>query len=596
MENVRGRVKADEGKMKIRKSKIVWVFCILSFTVALGLTSACKEAPKKPTAAPAVHKKNPPSPGEMIYREGILPSGEHLSVAVKGTGSVPGTVFSCASCHRRSGFGSTEEGIYTPPANGPSLFKPRGSLYRRTNEYQKYLALPPPRPAYTDATLSNLMRTGKDPTGRVLSSIMPRYIIDDNDMAILINYLRSLSARFSPGVTDSTIRFATVITDDVDKKDRAAMADTLEYYFKLNKDQVNATIGRQGADTKRMAEIMLGSSELATKKILLSQWLLTGSPDTWRDQLEEYNRTEPVFALLGGITNGDWRPIHEFSEDNGIPTLFPITNFPVVSDKDWYTLYLSKGYYQEGEGVARYLNGKHEEIGDRNIVEIVRATKEGNALADGFQRTWKEFGLKDPIIVTLQVGEKLKRQMLEQILAKEKPIALIVWDGEKTLAALKVLKDTANRPAMTFVSSGYLGNDIWDIEDDLRDLVFISYPYSFSPYKPTTVMTGTAQVRDDTQNTLKETDVPLADKEQRIKSLSKSLTDIFTTALMDMRGNYYRDHLFDVLDVMMDQQYPLYGRISFGPGQRYASKGCFIVQLMKGKDPVLIKKSDWLTY
>jgi hypothetical protein len=45
-----------------------------------------------------------------------------------------------------------------------------------------------------------------------------------------------------------------------------------------------------------------------------------------------------------------------------------------------------------------------------------------------------------------------------------------------------------------------------------------------------------------------------------------------------------------------DETYPLYERLSFGPGQRYASKGCFIVQLTKGPKPELIRKSDWVAY
>ncbi|MDA8240180.1 MAG: hypothetical protein M0Z67_07390 [Nitrospiraceae bacterium] len=39
-----------------------------------------------------------------------------------------------------------------------------------------------------------------------------------------------------------------------------------------------------------------------------------------------------------------------------------------------------------------------------------------------------------------------------------------------------------------------------------------------------------------------------------------------------------------------DEIYPLYPRFSFGPGQRYGSKGCYIVQLARGPKPELIKK------
>jgi hypothetical protein len=63
---------------------------------------------------------------------------------------------------------------------------------------------------------------------------------------------------------------------------------------------------------------------------------------------------------------------------------------------------------------------------------------------------------------------------------------------------------------------------------------------------------------------------------------------------MMMRGEYYRDFLFDVIGMMEDLYPPLYERLSFGPGQRYASKGCFIVQLGKGEKPQLEKRSEWV--
>ena len=67
-------------------------------------------------------------------------------------------------------------------------------------------------------------------------------------------------------------------------------------------------------------------------------------------------------------------------------------------------------------------------------------------------------------------------------------------------------------------------------------------------------------------------------------------------ALMYMRGNYYRDNFLDVIGMIMDHETPLYERISFGSGQRYASKGCYIVQLTTGAKPDLAKKSPWVIH
>jgi hypothetical protein len=93
-----------------------------------------------------------------------------------------------------------------------------------------------------------------------------------------------------------------------------------------------------------------------------------------------------------------------------------------------------------------------------------------------------------------------------------------------------------------------------------------------------------------------QADIPLKDNRQKITNLTNAMTQLLTLILMDMKGNYYRDNFFDVVGTMMDQQYPLYGRVSFGPGQRYASRGCYIVQLSNGDKPKLIKKSDWEIY
>jgi hypothetical protein len=66
--------------------------------------------------------------------------------------------------------------------------------------------------------------------------------------------------------------------------------------------------------------------------------------------------------------------------------------------------------------------------------------------------------------------------------------------------------------------------------------------------------------------------------------------------MMHVKRNYYRDYLFDVVGMMADSGSLDYERISFGPDQRYLSKGCYIVQLSPGPKPELIKRSDWVIY
>jgi len=566
-----------------RGNRIIMAACCAALLLPTGPSTSYGES-----IEPSPASRETLRLGERMYREGILPSGKPLLTKVKGETSAPGTNFACVSCHLRSGVGALEENIFSPPVNGTKLFRPLYMTYKGVEQTQT----PPLRPAYTDATLITAIRSGSNPAGHVLNDVMPRYILEDRDATILVTYLKSLSSQFSPGVTNTSIRFATVISDDAPPEEREAMHASLVSYFDLLNNQVNATGSIRRAKARLMAENMFGSKDLANKNINISFWVLKGPAETWRAQLEEYYRKEPVFALVGGITSGNWRPVHNFCEDNQIPGLFPNTDFPVISDKDWYTLYLSKGYYQEGENVARYLAGNVDAIKGKSIVQLVRASREGQALSNGFQRTWEELGRQAPVTITLPPKKALSREFLSRIVSGKKPAVLIVWDDGKALSALESLSDNKRKPRMIFVSSRYLGNNIWTIKEQIRDITYITYPYSFSPTVLQATM-GKQKVDSDLQMALKQADVLLKDKKQRISELSNAMSRLVVAWLADMKGNYYRDYLLDIIGTTMDQQYPLYKRLSFGPGQRYASRGCYIVQLSKGDKPELVKKSDW---
>ena len=512
---------------------------------------------------------------------------------VKGDLPVSGTAFSCVSCHMRSGLGSVEGGVFTPPTNGAFLFQPFRILFKGLE--QKYFPFPDRRPAYNDASLAEVIRSGKSPAGSLLNDVMPRYMLEDEDISVLVTYLKYLSAQFSPGVTNTTLSFATVITDDVSPEARAAMLAPLQQYIIIKNAQSSAYQKPSGRKSRLMAENMLVSKELSTRNMTLSTWVLKGRPESWRSQLDEYYRKEPVFALLGGITNGEWRVIHKFSEDKHVPCLFPQTDFPVISGTDWYTLYPSKGYFQEGEAAARYLNGRGDITADRQIVQIVRDSLEGKALSAGFEQTWQEMERRAPVTYRLKAGEKTAKSFIERLLAKEKPAAIILWDGSDARSTLETLSSFPQKPKLVFVSSRYLGKHIRTLPEHSRDFTYITYPYSFNKTVIRSSM-GSISVEDDSKWSISLKDIPLQDIAHNASDISSSITKLVTMALMDLRGNYYSDNFFDVLGMISDQPSQTYARLSFGPGQRYASKGCYVVQLTKGPNPELVRKSSWVIH
>jgi hypothetical protein len=73
-----------------------------------------------------------------------------------------------------------------------------------------------------------------------------------------------------------------------------------------------------------------------------------------------------------------------------------------------------------------------------------------------------------------------------------------------------------------------------------------------------------------------------------MKSLSEAVTR--------MERNFYRDTLLDAFGMMMDDQETDYERLSFGPGQRFASKGCYVVRMPRGQLHGFLKQSGWVIH
>ena len=564
---------------------------LLAAILCLGsFTSPAQPAPK-PKAPKSVAGLPPDKAlalGERMYREGLLPSGEPMQAVVSNDITIAGTAFTCVSCHLRSGVGSQEGGVVTLPTNDTKLAQPRYWKFPNLSpEERKELRLhyPAARPAYTDETLAHVLRTGQDPGGRDLQNIMPRYDLSDRDMDILTHYLRSLSVRISPGVDDETIRFATVITDEVSKQDQEAMLVSMNNFVARHNQHASGFGNRM--------YLNIGGQEMsgAYRKLALSVWRLKGAPDTWDRQLQACLDKEPVFALLGGLTTGEWRPIHAFCERQKLPCLFPLTDLPVISRSDWYTLYFSRGYYQEGQAVARYLHSLDDPAPARRVLQIIQAGPEGRDLAAGFRETMQELAQeRDPRPgegtvkdILLAKGEILDAAALRALLESEKPTSVLLWTGAGSFEALASLTD---HPGFVFMSARMLGGKVFALPVQARPFTWFTYPYRDPRNEPAVSRYANSLL----------TGLPVHKPETRISTRTYSMLELLWRGLVELDRNLYRDNLLDRISMLGDHVLPDYLRLSFGPGQRYASKSCFIMQLSGGPSPQLVRKSDWVIH
>lgn len=530
--------------------------------------------------------------GERIYREGVLPSGEPVRASVQGDLTLEGTQLNCANCHRRSGFGSSEGAAFVPPVTGAVLYRekePRGldNLRRLFQEVQpvwlrERLRDPRPRPAYTDESLAVALREGRDPAGRELDPLMPRYQLSDEDATHLVAYLKSLSTSPAPGVDASAIHFATVITQGVEPERRRAQLDVMRAYFRWKNDDT----GR--LRLRRPASPIWYQEELPAtyREWVLHVWELKGAPATWPAQLDAYYKERPVFALLGGVGRGSWQPVHDFCEREEVPCLFPETDVPADTSADTYALYLYGGLAVEAGALAKHLRERPGPTEPRRVLQMYRDAGGGPVLARAFARGLRGLGATDLRERVIRGTRRLTPDFWKDVLEGERPSVLVLWLDETDLATLDPARTSAVAVGEVYLSYGLLQGTPRRALESFRDRLYLTYPYALPAHESPHSYRARAWLRAR----------GVVRAHERLQLNAYFALSVADHSLMRLAGNFSRDYFIETVEQETETALNpgVFPRLSLGPGQRFASKGCYIVKPSGGAPVGLEPASGWI--
>jgi cytochrome oxidase Cu insertion factor (SCO1/SenC/PrrC family) len=559
--------------------------------------------------------------GRRIYREGILPSGKPLRAAVAGGAIVAEARLACAGCHRPSGFGGVEAGTLVPPVTAPALFgRPGASAAELLGKlYQEELAqaswtrlrsaATARRPAYTEETLAAAVGRGIDPAGRALDPLMPRYELDAGAMGDLAAYLRTLSAAPAPGVDAAAIHFALVVAGDVEPDRRRAMLDVAQAFVRSKNAETRRLLARPPTSPGYRDE-----QRRTWREWVLDVWDLPGPPAGWAEQLERRYRARPVFALLAGISAGaaEWRPVHEFCERRGIPSLFPDTDLPVVSPAGAWTLYLSEGLALEGRSLARYLaerqaaqageprtvsaNGPSG-AAERGPLRIVQVFRDGAAGATAAASLREAMGAEaaarrlTDVVLGAQQARASAPGFLTSRLAGTPPAVLVLWLDGGDVAALAPALTGGGRGAVPelYLSYSLLGEELPPLPDAVRARTRLSYRFAL----PGSAAPGAYRARAWLLSH------GVAGTRERIRLDTFFTFAMAADALERLAGNFSRAYFVETIERETERTANpgVYPRLGLGAGQRFAAKGCYLVKLAAAGPaarPSLAAEGDWI--
>jgi hypothetical protein len=469
-----------------------------------------------------------------------------------------------------------------PPITGDYLFHPRSD--EAGEPVLPYVeTVRGAREPYTEATLARAIRDGVDPGGRRLNDLMPRFALGDADMAALIGYLRSLGERRVPGVTETVLHFATIVTPDADPVKRRGMLVVLEQFVaKKNLAPLKPSPAMLTSGRTQYAKSMY----MANRRWQLHVWELTGPASTWRAQLEKRLAAEPVYAVLSGLGGSTWAPVHEFCERNAVPCLFPNVEVPVVAEGDFYPLYFSKGVLLEAELIARSILGADDRPAVRTVEQIYRAGDSGERAAGELAAQLEGRGIEVHGTVLPAgaqgrgVAAALRRAARRDDGGDQ---ALVLWLRPADVAALGEVP----KGATTVYLSGLMGGlESAPLPAGWRERTLMAYP--FDPPDRRGIRLDYPLVFFRYQR------IPLV--AEQIQTDTYLACSLLADVLNRMADNFARPYLVEQLQGMIENRLitGFYPHLSLATHQRFASKGGYVVRFRDPAGPALVADGGWI--
>jgi hypothetical protein len=312
----------------------------------------------------------------------------------------------------------------------------------------------------------------------------------------------------------------------------------------------------------------------------LHVWQLTGSADTWETQLDHHLRSEPVFAVVSGLGGINWEPVHRFCERQSVPCLLPNVDLPVVAPDDFYPVYYSEGVLLEARLIAaRVAQRGPQDVGKARILQLFREKDIGAAAAARLREAISgRIECLDQALGPAIGPRDLARALSE---ARRGDI-LVLWLRAEDLKELPAPPDGISA---VYVSGMMGGLEHAPLAPAWRAIARVTYPYELPEAR-----IGRLSYPFGWFHFYK---IPVV--AERVQVDTYIACTVLSQALTSMMGEFERDYLVERMEAMLDGRLVngYYSRLGLGPGQRFASKGGYLVRFVEPSGVRVAADGDW---
>jgi hypothetical protein len=319
---------------------------------------------------------------------------------------------------------------------------------------------------------------------------------------------------------------------------------------------------------------------MAHRQWQLHVWQLSGPEATWQEQLERYLAREPVFAVVSGLGGRTWAPVQAFCERAAVPCLFPNVEVPAGSERDFYSVYFSRGVLLEAELIATQILDGADGKAAKTVVQIYRAGDNGEAGAKALADALKGRG----IAVTNQVLEAGPpgQGVAEAARAASAADTLVLWLRPADVAELG---DAPEAPDAVFMSGLMGGLERSPLPPSWRSRTSVAYPFDLPDRRRVRVEFALGWFRIRNVNVVAE----------QLQADTYLACGLLSETLAHMGDTFVRDYLIERVEDMIERRIVTgyYPRLGLAPGQRFASKGGYIVHFSEPQGTRLSVDRGW---
>jgi ABC-type branched-subunit amino acid transport system substrate-binding protein len=496
--------------------------------------------------------------GKALYLRGESPSGKEIT-AMLGDIDVPASTLNCAGCHGLRGEGKTEGGVTAGNLTWSNLTRPYGHTHPSGRKHS----------AFNEKLFTRALVQGVDPTGNQLAVAMPRYEMSPEDISDLIAYLKRIETDRDPGLTETSIKVATILPKDGALADiGAAMKDVLTAYF--------ANVNDQGGIYNRRIEletIDAGANAAATAA-----------------NTRKVVENGELFAIVGGLSAGADKELAAVTGETEIPYMGPATLLTQASAQNNRNLfYLLPGASQQARSLVNFAANKPElkksplaiVHSETELAVAAAAAIEDQARQKGWTSVTRKALSSDRFDVPGTAGVSPAAALAGSLKAQGvQSVFFLSASGESAFINAAA---AANWTPHVFLLGSLTGRDLLKtLPLSFKDHVFVAFPTVPNDVGPA----GLAELR------ALEEKYKFPPRHIASQLNAFAAAKIFTEALKRAGRDLSREKLINALEGLYEYDTGVTPSITFGPNRRVGAMGAYVLSIDPAKKEFV--SSGWV--